>query len=245
MQLSNFNDYLGLFAALNLGYAGFKRFRSAIDKDILKIANESPKIQKLPEGVQAIDRFEPLNQNIQIVKTEVLKRHQEVAEKIKERSKTALKIAGGFKSMFLFTFMYCLIIMVVGGYQEYFTDKAINGFLFLLNFSALYNILMLIRSFVNKFKSKKISPLIPISLLILYIVAIILLTHNSGYEFYQILPLEKNIALTLIIAASPFIFHFLRLYIHRIIFKMKHKKNDKNYARLYRELEHMVIEKST
>ncbi|HEY8893236.1 MAG TPA: hypothetical protein VIM79_00360, partial [Niastella sp.] len=175
MQLSNFNDYLGLFAALNLGYAGFKKFRSAIDGDILKIVNESPKIKKLTEELlsssNTIEKFELFDPNIKNLIIKILKRHKSNAENINEGSKTALEIAGGFKSMFLFTFMYCLTIMIAGGYQEYFQDDLINSFLLLLNFSVFYNIVILIRSFFKKLKSKKISPLIPISLFVFYIIS--------------------------------------------------------------------------
>ncbi|HEY8896612.1 MAG TPA: hypothetical protein VIM79_17420, partial [Niastella sp.] len=57
------------------------------------------------------------------------------------------------------------------------------------------------------------------------------------------LSLEVNAGICLTIAASPFVFHFLRLYIHRITFKMKHKNNDDKCAKQIKQLERMAIEK--
>jgi hypothetical protein len=246
MELSNFHDFLGLFAALNIGYAGFVSFRSAIDDDILNITNwNNRKVQQLKAealAIKTIYKFEAFRGEIQTLIDEIFEDRNQRISLIKDRSQDAILIAEGFKSIFLFTAFYCLVIMIVGGYQEYLGQDCTNTFLFIFNFSLLYNIAIFVRSFTT-FRSKKISPLIPISLLVFLTIVIIFCFRLRLIPYHTFSPinLEKNIGTSLVVAVSPYILHFLRLFIHRLIYRSALKKNDNDCSKRIEGLKALVI----
>lgn len=234
MALQSINDFSSIFEVmfgLNIAYAGSSRFKAGIDRKIISISDKlvalKAEVDKL-RGVTTVTissvNGEELSQKI-LHKIEILEedvKRFELGQEAKERA-----FVNGFRAMFLITALYCFILLILGGYEQFFEQKKItNSGLLFLHAAGLYNLYIFCRSFSVTDTSKDIHMAKPIGLILLSLICAVSFCYlcDSGGAFGQPLSLENNISnnigerlnftLALIIAFSSYGLHFIRAYIH-------------------------------
>ena len=247
MEFNHFNDFIGLFATLNLGYAGFKKFRSIIDGDILGIsAKTTPKISKLESEITALryslleeetDRSLEFDNFIEKRLTVILADKKNKFNLIDAERNAGTKITDGFKSMFLSTGFYCLVLLIISGYQTFWGIPVLNRLLFFSNFLFLYNLIIFIRSFDNKRKFEKIPPVLTLVIFLLWLLISFIIAFGLEVSCLQF---QNTIALTILVIISPYLLHFIRLYIHRMWSKQEFKENDENCIQRLNQVKEMI-----
>jgi len=171
MDLSKFNDFFGLFAALNLAYAGSESFRDIVDMDILKLYDlEKKKAEAAQKLLDALNVLKPSNETSIFEAQVLLERIQSnlklEADKFKskyDKNFRALNIhrirhgkyTDGYKSMFLITSLFCTTMILIAGFDSDISNETLN-LLFILELCLVFNTLIFIRSFINRFCFKKI-----------------------------------------------------------------------------------------
>ena len=227
LNVSNFSSYFEIFAVLNLAYAGSEVYRTAIDDEILSLNNTiTPNFRQ---------RFTELKSEITVVaaesyETQLQMKVNEVedffittSKKLLEAEEESVKFTTGLKSTFLITALYCLSIILIGGFDQFFEKKSItNGLLFFLHSVLVYNALVFTMTLTN-FNKKNIRPITTVSVFLLLSVfpCYCCSYHPVFFERFNLLPPSVNISISLITAISPYLFHFARVYWHKISFRYR------------------------
>lgn len=228
-MLNNFSSYFEIFGGLNLAYAGSKGFRNAIDDEILKLKNEilpniNLNIEKLKSEFIVLLVSDDNGEIIDNKLNNLVKKFDVKSEEILESEKVKINFTEGFKSMFLGTALYCIALILIGGYEQYFTKGShlINLFLLILYPVFFFNFFIFLRSF-TKNHHKNIKPLVTIffvsGLILIGYLTIFYCPYESNIENY--LSESICISFSLIIAISPYLFHFFRVYIHKLNFRFQ------------------------
>ena len=120
-MLNNFSSYFEIFGGLNLAYAGSKGFRNAIDDEILKLKNEIlPNVNSNIEKLKSEFIVMVSEDNGEIIDNKLTKLSQKFdlkSTEILESEKEKINFTEGFKSMFLATSLYCITLILLGGYE--------------------------------------------------------------------------------------------------------------------------------
>lgn len=220
MELTHFEAYFHLFAAGNFAYAGSERFREEIDDSFL---------QTLPKREAYIDRVtQDISARAEVISAEkgepIKKAVNKIKAKFKEKTESCKDIASekhefiiGFKPMFLITSLYSLSILILAGYEQSMHENTLNNALFLLNLAVtIFNAIIFYRSF-GKDYAKAIPSKYPV-LLILGINVYALFTNSlrpESIEPFTPLDIRTNIGIALFIASSPYVLHFIKVYLHK------------------------------
>ena len=228
-MLNNFSSYFEIFCGLNLAYAGSERFRNAIDNEIYKLLknqilqNINTKVEELKSKI-IVSVSEDNNENISKKLQKLQKDFDFKSENILKIESEKLNFIEGFKAMFLAISLYCIAIIVLGGYEQFFekNSKQLNLFLLFLLPIFVFNSFVFIRSFTKK-HSKNIKAINTIGFVISLLILCVLTIQRCPYEpKLEVFFSEQTcITFSLIIAISPFLFHFLRVFIHKLIFRIR------------------------
>lgn len=225
-MINDFSSYFEIFSGLNLAYAGSKAFRNAIDDEILHIKNKigtdiTEKTNLLLSSI-IVSIYEDYSTKISQKVYELNTKFENKSNKLLELEKVDLNFIEGFKTMFLASALYSIVLLLLGGYQGYFEDsKAVNIYLLCLCPVFIYNSVVFIISF-TKYKNNTTKPMIVISLFFsLFFIAIIAHLKCPYYYILESFIEEKYcISFSLLIAVSPYLFHFLRIFLHKVYFKL-------------------------
>lgn len=236
-ELSHFDGYLHFFAAANLAYAGSAPFRTALDDQILRIAKTVPsniktEIEKLTNKMIILRAesgysSDAIRERIGAVTTEFSEKCTNLTAKLGGTVNASLELS---KAMFLFSGFYCIALLILSGYQQFFESKISLGCSMLsLHISASYMVILFIISCFKNAPNKRISFLIPISLLILTL--ILAKWHCSNHsitatEDDNVLKPKANATIAVCLAFSPYFFHIIRIYVKKISFWFKFKVVD-------------------
>lgn len=225
LDLSKFNDFFGLFAALNLAYAGSERFRDIVDTDILKLGKVE---KKKSQTVQILlDKVKMLDDRCQAVFSprvaDFKDKHKKDFRLLNHKRIVLGSYPEGCKSMFLITTLYCMSMLLISGYQDVAEQEVFLNIFFYLNLVTVFNIFIFIRSFTSKV-SKRVRPtytlLIFLALIVFSLVCnryCILIDHTS-----TAFSLNANSAISIIIAVSPYAIHSMRALCHKMIFRYQY-----------------------
>lgn len=237
-ELSHFDGYLHFFAAANLAYAGSEPFRTALDNQILRIANEVPKSIK--------NELEKLDNKMIILKAEsgfssdpIRSKIDSIAKKFYEKCdtiNTKIDVAneetiGLSKSMFLFSGFYCIALLIISGYQQFFESKLSLGCTMIaLHISASYILILFLLGFSKKAPKRQISFLLPIAIIV---IALLLArfhcsAHLASDKSENVLTDRTNATIALTLAFSPYLLHILRVYAKKVTYWVKFKIIDFN-----------------
>ncbi|OFX38379.1 MAG: hypothetical protein A2X08_16360 [Bacteroidetes bacterium GWA2_32_17] len=226
MCISNLNSYFEIFAALNLAYAGSSLFRGALDNDILKINNIIISVTKKVKELKSLFTIISLESYKDPIKQKVNDIHNKFKDnihKITVKERFLRKFTEGFKSMFLITSLYCMFMIILGGFEQFYLNKypwITNFCITILQIVFVFNLFVFIRSF-TPFFLKKIPPFISVLFILIPFLVVTVLNYYRplcAYKFHLIQE-QYNYLFTLIVAISPYLFHFLRVMIHRYYYK--------------------------
>jgi hypothetical protein len=228
-MLNNFSSFFEIFCGLNLAYAGSQRFRNAIDSEIYKLLknkllqNISSNVEELKSKV-IVTVSEDNSENINKKLIKLQEDFDLKSEDLLGNENEKLNFIEGFNAMFLSTSLYCLSILILGGYEQFFSEnsKLPNLFLIFLLPVFGFNLFVFLRSFTKK-HNKNIKAIYTITFVVFLLFLCISTIQNCPYETHleTLLSEKTTITFTLIIAVSPFLFHFIRVFIHKFIFKFK------------------------
>ncbi|PAW93151.1 hypothetical protein CKK33_06445 [Mucilaginibacter sp. MD40] len=221
MELTNLSSLISLFSAFNFAYAGSREFRSIIDNEISKLeVNVRPVITrkigliKSSEFVLKIegkyDFSNIYNQHYQALLNNI--------EQIRARSQNAFNFTLGYRSIFLNSFYFSLILLVLSGYQSSVDIRTFNTAIWVLNFGFIYNLVVFIRGF-TKASDKPIHPAYP-SILFLISAIVLSLIFYKGWSYDHVPSIEMNLGISLFIVVSPYLMHFSRLFIFVIFYRL-------------------------
>lgn len=237
MLLNNFSSYFEIFTALNLAYAGSTNFRSIIDDNLLKLSRVfSQSIRERFREVRAkiivisqeIQEVPQIGQNLQSNADTIWIRYSDAKKKIQDEERNGRKFTAGFKSMFLASGIYSLLMVLIGGFEQFFSNPIITNYSigFFLPVG-IFNVIIFCRSYHSKHLSKRVRPMYVIyiftPLLITDLVFCNLCPFILSSENYFFLP-KINVILSLLIAASPFLFHIIKIYFRKMGYRIKFKK---------------------
>lgn len=246
-MINQFSSIFEIFTGLNLAYAGSKIFRDAVDNSILQIGNtistnHKAKISKIQSEITVTiaEEFEKTMQD----KCATTNRYFTVnVEKIKKSEKHNSNFPIGIKSIFLLASLFCFTMLLIGGYEQFYDDTKTNQFLCFLNLISISIIFVFFRNLKPTKFNKNIKPLISISIflipIILYVLFLVFFPDSIKSKLY--LPeIRVNVLISIAIALSAFLFHFLRVYIHRTYFRYQLLKIYKKTERELREFEKSI-----
>lgn len=148
-ELSHFDGYFHIFAAVNVAYAVSEDFRGIVIKGITSISFINParidlKIEsirtkmKTPFGTLQDEKFEKKVQG----KLDTLQRKYRKKISDFEAMKNENKKIIEFKSLYLFSGLFSFAMLLIGGFQQFFSDEnkvknvlfafCITGFIFII-----------------------------------------------------------------------------------------------------------------
>lgn len=225
-MINQFSSIFEIFTGLNLAYAGSKTFRDALDQTILQIGNtitnnHEEKIKKIQSEI-TVTIAEEYEQQMQEKCSTVNRYFRIYVKRIKDKEEHYANFPIGIKSIFLLTSLFCFTLLIIGGYEQFYSDEKTNEFLTFLNIIILFIIYIFIRNlFPSKF-NKKIKPLYTLLLFLFPILmysAFVKYTADNNNAHFQIFEIRINVMISILISISAFLFHFLRVYIHRVYFR--------------------------
>lgn len=263
MQVNDYNSFFEIFAGLNLAYATSDWFKSGVDKKIGKLKEirktSENKIKDFRDEITVLTSVEYDVKQIED-NLEEIERYFDKLVEIEEDENNFEKIKVGYRSIFLMTSLYCFTILLLGGFEQFFqTPKTwlnistqhilSNTFLFILHSIFIYNIFIFTRSCLKEprcYKDTKpyITTLIMAFCVFMAIIWCSLLPFEIfffkngidsyfDYYFFSLLGSKLNILLALFIGVSPYLLHFLRVYVHEVSYSRKIIKYNT-------DLEHML-----
>lgn len=230
---------MGVF---NLGFATYEGFRSLILDDILRLKLEEPSelvaINESWKSSEVLSKFGVINlfdKRMQAIAGE----HDKIRKALIERAKIALRISEINKANFLYTGIYCLIILILSGYQELLGDNSTNLFIFIFNFSFIFNLLVFFKSFprFNK-KQKQISPVMTLLICCGLLILSACICRSSWNM--KIFSLPVNIGISILFSISSFLLHFLRLFQHRLHYQPQLNRNEAERAKKMDDLNRVI-----
>jgi hypothetical protein len=227
-MVNQFSSIFEIFTGLNLAYAGSKVFRDALDNTILQIGNtistnHKEKYEKIKSEIN-VTVAEEYNQGVQ-EKFNLTNRYFFInVERIKKSESINSNFPIGIKSIFLICSLYSFTLLMLGGYEQFYKSTQVNQFLCFINLTSVILLIIFIRNLLPKKFDKNVKPLfsfflflIPIALYILFLTQISEVNKQKIY-----LPESKvNLLISILISLSAFLFHFLRVYIHRSYFRFQ------------------------
>lgn len=223
--MNDFSSFYEIFALLNLGYATSRPFREALNNDILSLFNGvnsglAEKIQELNDKL-VVTLSEQQSEKIQNKIQDKKEKFEAACENCIEQEKDKREFVDGFKTMFLITSLFCFVLIIVGGFEQFFIAPwQENLTILIMNLVLFYNGLIFLRSFTKYFKFL-VSPWYAITIIgVLVLTSYLMATYCphaiATGNFFS----DKTLAvLSLISAASPYLFHFLKVAIHKLYYR--------------------------
>jgi hypothetical protein len=250
LDLHEFSSFFEMFAVLNLAYAGSEHFRVGLNV-IFSLGNvitdnqknKSLTLQKKINDAEAkitVSTSESYGETYGVhIQNQILEikslyysennayyKFNRITKK-KEKQRRNFYIC--FKSMFLFTGIFCLYVLIVEGYNQFYIND--NSFvvaaLFPLNIVFIFNIYVFLKSFggryMNETKLKRITLAFIFCLLVSFFI-----TFNFRPWLDSTCERLTNrliVTFTILISISPYILHFIRVWMHKWIFRIRYWLN--------------------
>ncbi|MBB4807092.1 hypothetical protein HNP38_002396 [Chryseobacterium defluvii] len=214
MDLTNFNSYFQAFFALNIAYATSDKFRDIIDSKVLKL--HSNKVTKLHQYIKSVGILYDSERNIE--KFIFLFMNEKDLQRKEESKKNGF--GEYFKTSFLITGIYCLFVLIFSAFKQdnIYTNTADN-YLIISPFVVLtYNLAILL--FKKKLNIQKISPIIPIFILV---VCIFLFGWKNVFfaNLMNETDTNKIKIFSLFVAVSPYTLHVIKSLFDDIFLRIK------------------------
>jgi hypothetical protein len=218
-ELSHFDTYFHVLLELNLGYAGIETFRSIIDEKVFELTKNlgskyRVRLKSIKDKLTVISAEATEDEKVIIRIKDVEKNMKRWEVNKRKAIKADMDFTTGFKSMFVFSFLYCICILLIAGYQQVLSEATMENALLIMHSAFIYNLVIFIRSFTKK-SHRRVSILWPVSV----ILAIMLITWLY-INFCPIsigcagkLKIEASVAISMFISASPYLLHVLKAFI--------------------------------
>jgi len=241
LKLSSFGSYFELMAALNLGYAGLTKFRDGVDNIVLgvdktmtleKMAHKKEQLLGEINDLKAIISTEladlnDINTDVKeftILLDEDTTIFNEYIDKIHKKEQKGREFINGLQSSFLLTGLYCLFVLIIQGYSDFYDQNSHEISICLLLFSTIgvFNIIFFFRSFFDKWFDKSIKP----TYLVTILFGVLFMSIFSCKLFPEIwtqtyLGMDDRdiITVAVVVALSPYFLHFLRIWIRKFNYR--------------------------
>lgn len=225
MCVNDFSSFFEIFAILNLGFATSDRFQYALNNDILSLSTGlsaylKKQVQELKNKLVVAAFSQATHQKILAKINKIHSTYDKYRRKIEDSEKYRRDFTPGFKSMFLTTSLYCIVILTIAGFEQFFSGQwQTNVTLTFLCTILLYNFVIFIRSFTGLF-NKEVSPW--------YAFTIVSLVTGLSYytcancpaiiEYAFVIEEQMLMIIAMAVAASPYKFHVLRVVVHKIAY---------------------------
>jgi len=219
MELTDFETLLHISVAFNFLYSAFENFSKNIGMffsepliDIPKkaITKFSSKVQELQDSRFIENKFyegklrEKLDQDFIRTSSKV--------NKFLDPQKFDLEYEQRFKSLYLLTGFYSLLLIILCGFHRYYTGEKLYHALFIVNcIMALVFLYVLLSSFLKKIP--KIFPLHTLLIFIVILVTFAVLFNNLIYtKLYDHIPSDNcTIYFSVTLVLAPFFLHAFRI----------------------------------
>lgn len=229
MNLHNFSSFFEILAALNIGYAGSDIFREGISDYILKLKYHVEKIDTEIKKVNRDIRFASIERSQDAVKkiNVISDLFHKYADTIVNKKKDFPKFTEAFKSMFLVSGLYCLFVLLMEGYNQYYELKdhcLIPICLFWTNWIILMNIFIFGRSMVwGKYEKPLHYGWVILSFIVIILTSVFFYKIDAANlsTHAEIVEGRNNITFSVMTGISPFILHLLRSFLHEKIYAFR------------------------
>lgn len=242
IQLSNFNDFFGVFAGLNLLYTGSETFRRGLYRNYLNIDtnldNITSKLEALKDKLVLLETDLDAADNHQ----DHLKRIEKAKIKWKNDATTdSDRFVENFKCVFLLSGLFCLSYLIIAGYSTNENGVLLYNILTLLNFLSLIILFVFFFTFIRQNKIKTGNPLAFVLYIGIVTSSYLYSKDKSSFVFSeQHIPVECNLAISIGIAISPYILHFIKLGCYILKYKILTIYHSIFIAWEYREINSII-----
>lgn len=242
LELLSFAPFLEIIGGLNFAYAGSQSFRVGLNRDVLNIKSTLEeaysKLEEYKKKINEIKSFLIVSiaeiYNNDEYKNRINKYGDDISDKLKElenrcenlkrKEEKERDFSDGFKSMFLISGIFCLILLLFLGYKQFYSKNIgyqnimINCLMWMSSL-LLINIWIFLRSFFKKYHNKEIK--------LIYIVLLFTLTIIFGFKlsinflnFGYLNPDKVKISFSILLTISPYLLHLIRVFIHKIKYRL-------------------------
>jgi len=233
MSFSDFNSLFELFVVFNFAYIFSVNFQEILNSYILKPsenlstrtkeASEKKDVLEVSLNQLQIDQTSFNNVNVISEIREKLGIIHDSYRKLDEANSSnisRMKITSGFSTISLFSALYCIFMLFVGGLNKLpISDMNLLQTIFLFNLLYLIFIkIVFIRDHIGQYKEKAMNHFIPISIFVVGLISSVILARYSINNNLCVIYTndlnftEKNILIivSVILPMSHFIFYFIR-----------------------------------
>jgi hypothetical protein len=242
IDLLSFAPFFEIIGGLNFAYAGSESFRAGLNQDVLNIQSTLAAAKKKLDKYKV--KFDEIGSFITVSAAEkykddtahritsswnnILDKHLSLENnctKLKDSEIEERDFSIGFKSMFLISGIFCLILLLLLGYAQFYNNNETNLLTFVncikwLSAMLIANLWIFGRSFIKKYNNKEIKT----TYILLLFFAFILIgfkTNINQFDFILISSGRSKITLAVLLALSPYLFHLMRIFFHKLKYRFK------------------------
>ena len=214
-MINSFSSYFELFAGLNPGYATFEGFRNAANTEIFRLNKKHLDLEEQISLLETKVTVLALN-NTAFVKfrTDFEKKANELDQTVDD----SIRLSRRFQIVFFLTSAFCFLLLLLGGFESYFTPNLnINLALNIINTAYFVIAIMIWLAPKDELTPKK--SLVFLLCYVIYLVMVekglmpnSLAVHIGKLSEISLLSSLINILTTLLIPTLPFIVFYIRRY---------------------------------
>jgi len=229
MNLHNFSSLYEILAGLNLAYAGSEPFRYGLNESILKsdslISKIDARIEETNSKIQLTSIDETSPKTLDEIRSISSAFHKYV-EVMKQRKKDAQKFTDNFRAMFLLSGLYCLYVLLMEGYNQFYEEKdpcLIPICLFWTNFLLIINVYIFASSYFKNLNKEIHYAIILLSFTAVVVISIYFYKKNV-YDLGNKDEFVKGrtiITWSVLMAISPYILHIIKSLLLEIIYRIR------------------------
>jgi len=222
MELNNWSSFFEIFAVLNIGYASFEFFRKIVHQDVFergKLSNRlSILISEISLYLSEKEEDSKIYKTLYNAKRTVEYEEENIANK-EDASKCFIE---SFKSISLILSLYCIAVLIIGGYQAqekiaidlsekfncyiFFLAIGTSSYAYIVFFSTLFNKIL-----INEIKSSPIQ-----TILIFVVCSITSLYVLKSFNITMIEIISYLLLTPLIVYALIVLFNFHKIEEYRV-----------------------------
>lgn len=226
MNLHHFTSYFEMFTVLNFTYALSKVFREGLNYDVLSLGGTVSKGVTEAKNkilVTTSEGWDIMGVQVKEMVAETTERHDKACSHLGDKEIEHRSFCDGFTSMFLLSGFFCLYVLLLEGYEQFYDSKDVTIIptcLMIMNGIKWMSVIIFVRSFTPWFNT----PMKPVFITIIFIAFVcfsIFISAQRPYYRCDANDYRAIISWAALIAAIPILFHFIRVMIHKSIFRLR------------------------
>lgn len=242
-MVNDFSSLFEIFLAIHIG--GW--YYDAVKGNYKDIPNEINEFAGLSNRETA-SKVENLKARLMIQKSEIENSElQNILQKISHRyeiqnmvinQKYAVDFIPTFNAIYFITLFYTFFILLIGAFEQFYSEKSINMLLSYLNLELLVIVGLFIRSFIPKYSNKRLNPIyIAILFISPFLLYTLFLLDFQLFQLFEVFSFKVNIILSIFISLSMLSLLLIRYNLKKYRIR---KYLLKNYEKTVKEVDFIL-----